>query len=228
MESREEKEWFERLSLITKQLYSDFPPNRKCIEIKGTTPISYRANRSDKIIIEEVIRAQTNIIPSICTEDISIDIEWKINDRERYETDKTPDIDNIIKPIFDSLCGPEGVIVDDCQVVSLKTTCIGGWVNGYNRFDLKIHLPEDGYYKNNGCIPKDKIQIVNLGKGLYFPINKEEKSEKELVRYYCDWVYNKNDNQADEGSMLLRRFFHKSRVTSFSPLIEADGFLNKK
>jgi Holliday junction resolvase RusA-like endonuclease len=111
------QDWFNRLREGANYLYSSYPPEKATIQIVGPTPVSFRAKREDKELIEKAIEVQLREIPWICTEDITIRIEWMINNRERYETDRTPDADNIIKPILDSLCGPDGVIVDDCQVV---------------------------------------------------------------------------------------------------------------
>ena len=43
-------------------------------------------------------------------------IEWTVHEQDRYESDAAPDVDNILKPLLDGLCGPEGVLIDDCQV----------------------------------------------------------------------------------------------------------------
>ena len=222
MAFEEYQEWFTRIRAISQDFNSDYPPSSDSVQIFGPKPVSLRSNRAYKDVIEESIKVQTRVIPWVCTEDIGIVIEWKINDRERYENPGTPDIDNILKPILDSLCGPEGVLVDDCQVVSLSVTCLGGWVHGSNSFDLKLTLPNEGMYENNACIPKDEIQMVNIGKNLYLPINKRLETEKGLVDRYCHWVETKTEDLAEEGSLPIRRFFHKGRVGVFETIEASD------
>jgi len=218
----EYQDWFDRIKEISQRFYSSFPPKSETIKIIGPTPVSFRASRSDKELIEKAIKVQLNEIPWICTEDIEVLIQWEINDRERYENPSTPDADNILKPILDSLCGPKGIIIDDCQIVSLNMVCLGGWVHGHNQFDLTITLPK-GFYDNHACIPKNEIQLIHIGKGLYFPVNKTLKSELDQVSYYLSWVETMSPDQSNEGSMPIRRFYHKSRVGQFA-LIEAEDF----
>lgn len=220
------QDWLYRLEEGAKFLYSNYPPEKETIQIIGPKPVSFRAKREDKELIEKAIKIQAAVIPWLCTEDISIRIEWMINDRERYESDRTPDADNIIKPILDSLCGPDGLIIDDCQVVSLYVNCLGGWVHGKNNFELHIELPSTGYYKNNACIPKKDIQMVHIGKNLYFPINKELPSEIKQISNYVEWIEKMPEDHSDEGPMPMRRFFHKSRVYGQFDTIEAEEFIN--
>ena len=48
--------------------------------------------------------------------DAEVCIEWEIQQGNRYLTNQAADVDNIIKPVLDALSGPDGVLVDDCQV----------------------------------------------------------------------------------------------------------------
>jgi hypothetical protein len=84
-----------------------------------------------------------------------------------------------------------------------------------------------GYYENYACIPKKDIQMVHIGKNLYFPANKNLHSEVKLVSSYMAWVDKMPEDHSEEGGMLMRRFFHKSRVYGQFKLIESKDFIKQ-
>lgn len=215
-------DWKARLAEVAKSKYSHFPPRDTQIELVGPRPESFQGTREKKEQIKEILQVQTREIPWICVEDVEIRIDWLINDRERYESPHTPDLDNIQKPILDALCGPNGLIIDDCQVVSITASCIGGWIEGHNRFNVSLILP-DIFFQNYGCILKDNLALVDIKNGLYVPADRRSPNHKTLIENFLLWNKTKNTDQ-DEESMMINRFFHKSRVMSFEQL-SADDYL---
>lgn len=95
---------------------SKLPPAWDVIVQLPVAPVSLQASRAQKEVITNAIRSAIADHGFILTNDVKISIEWLVNEQRRYETDAAPDVDNIIKPIIDALCGPQGVLVDDCQV----------------------------------------------------------------------------------------------------------------
>jgi len=49
--------------------------------------------------------------------DVKVSIEWTLHEQDPYESDAAPDVDNILKPLLDVLCGPDGILIDDCLAV---------------------------------------------------------------------------------------------------------------
>ena len=74
------------------------------------SPVRFKASRSRKNILTRSIRQQTMRARYIFTGDVKLDIEWMVHEKDRYESPRSPDIDNILKPIIDSLEGPDGIV----------------------------------------------------------------------------------------------------------------------
>src|ERR1035438_2459116 len=87
-------------------------------------PVSQQSRRSEKDTFAKSIRAQMSECGYLISGDVRIYIEWTLHEQDRYESDAAPDVDNILKPLLDALCGPEGVLIDDCQPAQLAdATC---------------------------------------------------------------------------------------------------------
>ncbi|MCI5130534.1 MAG: RusA family crossover junction endodeoxyribonuclease [Candidatus Electrothrix sp. EH2] len=75
--------------------------------------------------------------------------------KKRYETDTSADIDNIIKPLLDSLCGPSGILIDDNQVQCV--TCY--WLDTSDYESEKINISID--YIDDEYISKEGLIFIN-------------------------------------------------------------------
>jgi hypothetical protein len=62
------------------------------------------------------LRELAGKVPWFYTGDVSVEIEWTVHVRTRYESHKSVDIDNIAKPILDGVSGIGGCLIDDSQV----------------------------------------------------------------------------------------------------------------
>lgn len=111
------------------------------VEIVGyRTPASLQSSRSKKAQAKQLIAALARETDRIFLGDVSVEIEWLINDEERYLGD-APDVDNIIKPILDAMCGPAGILIDDVQVQQIDVRWMGGWdpVSG-PRYQYRVRI----------------------------------------------------------------------------------------
>lgn len=81
-----------------------------------TEPASYHSPRELKDNYKGCIRNAIKDCKNIFIREVGVQIEWKTSQNLRYETDKSYDIDNIIKPTLDAMCGIDGLFIDDCQV----------------------------------------------------------------------------------------------------------------
>lgn len=216
-------EWCEGMRNFSRIHFQEIPESGVIDLTCPMEPISYqRSSRLEKDLIKQCLQAQTSEFPLLITDDVQVEIEWKINDRNRYESPGTPDSDNIIKPILDSLIGYNGILLDDCQVDDVRSYCMGGWVSGHNRFDIKIYLPSRSGLPVHS-VKKSGLKIVHLGRALCIPIDVEADPTYELIilRQFITYLANRTDDDFDQELMPFRRIFHKSRVREY-PCLEVE------
>ncbi len=185
-----------------------------------TEAVSLQASRARKEALTSLIRSLTRSVDIVLTDDVAIGIEWYLHPRRRYESDSAPDVDNIIKPTLDALCGPDGIVIDDCQVRFISCN----WID-WNEDDehIKIHIEFDQL----GFEPKKDLLFVHLEKGICFPFVKSGtpdscldhlKHVESAVRRYLE-TRAKEDNYyagIEVKPAIARRFFHISRLREFS------------
>jgi hypothetical protein len=133
-------------------------------------------------------------------------------------------VDNILKPLLDALCGPHGVLIDDCQVQAVDCRWID-WRDRTERVEVRIRFFPDEW------VSKDGLCFVHLGKGLCFPINRTAPAEGTLLilEHVNAMLMTSNkliglglDYYEANGVMSVQRVFHRSRVGRF-PVIELDA-----
>jgi hypothetical protein len=156
--------------------------------------------------------------------DVKVGIEWTLHEQDRYESDAPPDVDNILKPVLDSLCGPQGVLIDDCQVQAVDCRWLD-WTLREQRVEITID------FRNDEWIPKKDLCFMHLGSSIYFPINTTAPAAARLLLIdgVCRmWSAREAlikigaDYYAANGVMSIQRVFHRSRVTRF-PAVEVDA-----
>jgi hypothetical protein len=86
-------------------------------------------------------------VPYLFCGEVSVEIEWLVHERYRWDTPgvlKTPDVDNIVKPLIDGLCGRRGAMIDDCQVQSVACSWID-WLSEDQRVTVRVRplSPDD-------------------------------------------------------------------------------------
>jgi Holliday junction resolvase RusA-like endonuclease len=184
----------------------------------------------------EKLRAKTIHIPSIISDDVKIEIWIGVHPFLRYETDKTHDVDNLIKPILDAFSGKEGVIIDDTQVVSL------GIIVDDIILEDKINLSIDIEFDESMLIDKRELYFVKYYKGLCFPfyidISKpvERNLFRKLLKYLIDsrvliekcMKLGMKYESAFPVSHPIQRDFHITRVQGKGFLIYTLEDLHKK
>jgi hypothetical protein len=106
--------------------------------------------------------------------DVKVGIEWTLHEQDRYESDAPPDVDNILKPLLDALCGPQGVLIDDCQVQAVDCRWLD-WTLREQRVEITID------FRNDEWIPKKDLCFMHLGSSIYFPINTTPPAAARLL-----------------------------------------------
>ena len=184
------------------------------IEVK---PVSSQSTRTKKDVVTNAIRAVTKPLEYLLSGDIVVEIEWLINEDERYESDKNPDVDNIIKPILDALSGPQGVIIDDCQVQFISCHWLSRF-GGKECVNLTIKYDPECWYK------KANLIFVHLHKALCMPLRGDlppkqlnlmlDAFEQQILARDRILAEGGTDYMA-KGVMSLQRFFHKTKINNF-------------
>jgi len=94
------------------------------VEIQSTVdPISLQASAQTKAEFRSMLGdAVRDASRGIFTHDVEVTLTWYIEEARRYQTHIVADLDNVMKPILDAVTGPDGVLIDDNQIQSIKAS----------------------------------------------------------------------------------------------------------
>jgi len=203
----------------------DAPPEFGELEIVLPVPaVSRQANSAAKQSITELVRSFTKPLRYLLDGQVSVDIEWTLHERSRWETDASADVDNIVKPLLDALCGPDGILIDDCQVRSFSSTWLS-WVKEADQVAIRIKYEADHY------LPKDGLVFVRIQGALCYPVPREIR-QKNATSVWLSAL--ETALQAREGLEKLTQsyyparhvlpsgFIHRSRLAQFPVYSPAD------
>lgn len=149
------------------------------------------------------------------TNDFSVDISWHVHEKERIETGNYADVDNIIKPIIDSLCGPQGIIIDDNQMISVKASIL-------DFYDEMLEIVIN--FNPAFIIEKNDLRFIRIYDNIYIPFNKNH-DKSEITQHYnneCMLISNSGYyrvKRSNRDRPQNQRVFHKSRLSGFKDLL---------
>ena len=133
------------------------------LEIIGA-PASIQAKKVVRDAYVKRIKAALSKFGFVLTGQILLDITWHVPAKSRYETDAKADIDNCLKPIIDAFTGPDGIMIDDCQLKGLYVS----WTHissGDERLSFDFKFDADHFCDRDG------LAFIRLEKGLCCPVN---------------------------------------------------------
>jgi Holliday junction resolvase RusA-like endonuclease len=199
------------------------PPEHEMSFVLPFAPASQQSSSQRRGEQRNAVHAALARYAFILTGDLHVDVTWLVSERARYESDASADVDNILKPLLDAMCGPNGVLVDDCQLVSVSC----GWLDCANdEQELSVRVR----YSSDQWLRKDGLVFVDLGRALCFPFLLGGR--RGPLRLLLDHIERALRTRAtDEGvgippevaslAMPSQRFFHRSKVTRF-PVLSLD------
>ena len=82
-------------------------------------PVSVQSKAARRAAQRRFIAEALSLYRFVLTGEVQVTVTWHSSEWSRYESCTTPDVDNIVKPLLDALVGPDGVLVDDCQMSSV-------------------------------------------------------------------------------------------------------------
>jgi Holliday junction resolvase RusA-like endonuclease len=184
----------------------------------STLPISIQSRKQRRDRIHDEVAEIMKGIDFLFTQDVSVSIQLMMNERKRYETDQSPDLDNVIKPLTDALHGPTGLMIDDNQVQ--RTECY--WIDVASEAHERITV-EVTNITGDTPIDKNAIGFVRIDGPLYFPLDLSlplkalETMVEYLQRVRRLQAKAEDDGFAQVASGLhpIQRYFHKSRLRGF-------------
>lgn len=187
-------------------------------------PVSLQSSATKRKFVKTEIRKITQRLNYLLSGDVKVEIQWLVHEQERYESANAPDMDNIIKPILDGLSGPDGVMIDDCQVQSIGSHWID-WTKHEHKINITVKYIPDDY------VTKKNLIFVHMGSNLFIPMHSDLPwSVKEnLINHLKHGMNVRNQILKQTGDyyqaklfMSVQRLFHKSKVISKFTCIELD------
>jgi len=84
-------------------------------------PISLQAEPARKRTFQEALgKSVKDVTTHIYTHDVEVTLIWFVEESKRYQTHLVADLDNVMKPILDAVTGPDGLLIDDNQIQSIR------------------------------------------------------------------------------------------------------------
>jgi Holliday junction resolvase RusA-like endonuclease len=176
--------------------------------------VSLQAQQKKKQKLKNAIHQVIKGAKYYLTGEVQIEIEWLVHERERYETDSSPDIDNVVKPLLDALSGPHGILIDDCQAQAVSCHWID-WTRNDHQINFRIK-----YFPDEWTL-KDSLVFVDFGNNLCFPVHSNWTKKvsmimldavEEMLILRQKIEQKTEDYYAAKGVMPIQRLFHRSRL----------------
>ncbi len=201
------------------------PPKSGELEFSlNTAPVSQQSSNRRKRHLTKTVRKVLTSVEYLFTGDIELDIEWYIGEKARYESDGFPDIDNIIKPLLDALKGPAGIMIDDCQVESVRCRWVD-WTKSDQKLAFQIRYTPDLWLKKEG------LKFIDIGNNLCFPLPAAVPDDAKHLVVLVAQMSQQAKKNLEDGEMdyyrarlilPLQRFYHRSKLDQFEVMEAMD------
>ena len=191
-------------------------------------PVSQGASSKQKAKLRTAIKKVCSKYQFLLSGDVQVEIQWLVHQQYRYEYHKAPDIDNIIKPLLDSLCGNSGLLIDDTQVQYIGSHWID-WTKREHKLTVTIKYAPDDY------VFKSDLVLVEVDKKLCLPFNIQDSKEANIIILNHWKTMIDQRNQFDEMGMdyyssrmilPIQRFFHKNKLNDY-PVFTVEELIEK-
>lgn len=169
-------------------------------------PVSLQNKESKKKLLREKIQEITKECPEIITGHCWIHIDYFCKNIKRLKNPSAYDMDNLIKPILDSLCGYDGILIDDSLVDRVEINWIDK--NGNDEFEISIEhsflfsceKKSLYFYKHgNWCFP---TELPNL------------ESKEAIISIFAIWdlIKTEEDYQKFWGMLPQHNFLPYNKI----------------
>jgi len=192
------------------------PDGRDLLITIPVNPVRFKASRTRKDRLTRLVREHTSQCGFLLTGEVKVDVQWLIHEQDRHESPRSPDLDNILKPLLDALQGPDGVMVNDSQIQEISCRWID-WESREQRLDLRVQHLEDEWVRKNGLV------FVQVTPTLCMPLNCASSADA-LITVLDVWEQQfaartkplaRSDYYFARSVMSLQRPFHICRLREF-------------
>ena len=182
-------------------------------EIKFTLPlkpVSSQNQGQQKKIFKNQIQKITAKSQYIVTGTCWVAIDYYCQHIKRQKNPGVYDMDNIIKPILDSLVGKDGLIIDDVLVDRVTVNWIDTSHDDY--IEIEIQYPDLLF------LEKSKLLFIKSDSGWCFPLTNDLiqfNGFVELIRnYFENWESIKSENDYYDMIYILpiQQFLYYSKI----------------
>lgn len=172
-------------------------------------PVSLQNNTKKKKAFKEKIQEVTRKSEFIITNTVWVYIDYYCSHIRRFKNPGIYDMDNIVKPILDSLCGINGVILDD--VLTDRITV--NWIDSEEeRIEITAEYPDLSFLK------KQDLILLKSPSNWCYPISKTvfktEGVSKLISIYFNQWESIKTENDYYDciGTLPIQNFIYYSKL----------------
>lgn len=191
------------------------PPLRSCINIDiHIEPVRHKT-RAYKNFIKEFREA---LVPHKWQKFIGeVHVSWLLfqDEQTRAETDKMADLDNMVNGLNDAIKGPDGLLIDDSQIQSLKVT----WLP--REFDHEPHIRlriEDPFI----LAVREPVRIYEMSDKRFYPLHAYDigsRQEKLILNAFdssISMTHNLADKLLDNPEDQKERFAFRQKFGAIS------------
>ena len=211
----------ENCSYDSNYLIEESANSRIIIHVEMEKIASLQSKKQVRDQITQLIQNELIKFKWIISGSVVVEFGWYLNAVERQETDKLGDIDNISKPIQDSLIGEKGILIDDSQIGGLYSfwMCRNDIISdNILRIDIK--------FNNDETLKKENLMFIQYDNAICMPLNIDNTDVNNLLgckmflhakrkmRRQSDKVKKKGHN-LDTYLKLTSWDFHRTRLGAF-------------
>ncbi len=186
---------------------------------------TFQGSKKKQLDMLEEIRKQFINCKYMITCDLAVHFTFFVNERTRYETHLSQDVDNVIKRALDAICGPHGILINDTQVQYVTSKWIDDEVSST---DSEIIIVPDEY----SFIEKDKLTFVKFHNNLCIPLSIKgmTKEQKALFRKFLEELsFNRSELEKRNAEyrtirniMPSQRVFNSAKLSGFDVINVCD------
>ncbi|WP_417832430.1 RusA family crossover junction endodeoxyribonuclease [Terasakiella sp.] len=211
---------------LKKSRYEQPPLDELYFEVRGLDLPSVQSKKDARALFDQAITELLNPYQYLLISDVAVVVEWLGDWEHRYDTSRSTDVDNVIKPLLDSLCGPDRLLIDDNQIYSFHVNWIDHHEPGFNLF-LK-------YGADDYSIDKNGIAFLEMHNHLYRPVDlswpiKSKEGLLKISRSSSDFEKKATDAGVDPFQARIfrpiHRLFHRGRIGNKYRIVSDKEFI---
>ena len=134
-------------------------------------PVSYSNPGSARVAFKQAIRDQLKN-KFVFVGEVRLTVTLYLDEQKMLETPAYGDLDNYAKQLLDSLKGPGGLFIDDCQVQRLDISWMDVPYGAH--FEIEIKSGPDDF------LP-EPLKLYEMPDGLYYPISAQVWTQTGLI-----------------------------------------------